>query len=276
MFEILTSPDALIALLTLTFLEIILGIDNIIFISLAASKLPKEHQRKATNIGLLLAMVIRVILLFGISWLVAMEAPFWHINLPWIKAGISGQGVILFAGGLFLLYKSTSEIHEKVEDKGHDERVVKKGRSSTLTKAIVQITLINIVFSFDSILTAVGMTNGLGNNPTDALIIMVIAVMISVIIMMVFAAPVGRFVNEHPTVQLLGLAFLILIGFMLIAEGAHLSGLVVFGSEIGAIPKGYLYFTIAFSLFIEFINMRYRHRTSSIVTTNPLENNDVD
>ena len=276
MFEILTSPDALIALLTLTFLEIILGIDNIIFISLAASKLPKEHQRKATNIGLLLAMVIRVILLFGISWLVAMEAPFWHINLPWIKAGISGQGVILFAGGLFLLYKSTSEIHEKVEDKGHDERVVKKGRSSTLTKAIVQITLINIVFSFDSILTAVGMTNGLGNNPTDALIIMVIAVMISVIIMMVFAAPVGRFVNEHPTVQLLGLAFLILIGFMLIAEGAHLSGLVVFGSEIGAIPKGYLYFTIAFSLFIEFINMRYRHRTSSIVTTNQLENNDVD
>lgn len=132
------------------------------------------------------------------------------------------------------------------------------------------------MFSFDSILTAVGMTNGLGNNPTDALIIMVIAVMISVIIMMVFAAPVGRFVNEHPTVQLLGLAFLILIGFMLIAEGAHLSGLVVFGSEIGAIPKGYLYFTIAFSLFIEFINMRYRHRTSSIVTTNPLENNDVD
>ena len=274
MFEILTSPDALVALFTLTFLEIILGIDNIIFISLAASKLPKQHQKKATNIGLILAMLIRVILLFGISWLVAMEAPFWHFNLSWIKGGVSGQGLILFIGGLFLLYKSTSEIHEKVEDKGHDEREVKKGRATTLTKAIIQISLINIVFSFDSILTAVGMTNGIGNNPTDALIIMVIAVVISVLIMMAFAAPVGRFVNEHPTVQLLGLAFLILIGFMLIAEGAHLSDLEVFGSEVGTIPKGYLYFTIAFSLFIEFLNMRYRKRTSSIVTTTPEEENE--
>ena len=269
MFEILSSPDALVALLTLTFLEIILGIDNIIFISLAASKLPKEHQKKATNIGLMLAMIIRIILLFGISWLVAMEAPFWHINLSWVKGGISGQGIILFIGGLFLLYKSTSEIHEKVEDKGHDEREIKKSRSTTLTKAIIQISLINIVFSFDSILTAVGMTNGIGNNPTDALIIMVIAVVVSVLIMMAFAAPVGRFVNEHPTVQLLGLSFLILIGFMLIAEGAHLSHLEIFGSKVGVIPKGYLYFTIAFSLFIEFINMRFRKRTSSIVSNEP-------
>jgi len=271
MFDILTSPDALIALLTLTFLEIILGIDNIIFISLAASKLPKKHQKKATNIGLFLAMIIRIILLFGISWLVAMEAPFWHINLPWIKAGISGQGLILIIGGLFLLYKSTSEIHEKVEDKGHDEREVKKRRSTTLTKAIIQICLINIVFSFDSILTAVGMTNGISGNPTDALIIMVIAVVISVLVMMIFAAPVGRFVNEHPTIQLLGLAFLILIGFMLIAEGAHLSHLEIFNSQVGTIPKGYLYFTIAFSLFIEFINMRYRKRTSSIVSNKEQE-----
>lgn len=266
MFEILTNPDALFALLTLTFLEIILGIDNIIFISLASSKLPKEHQKKATNIGLLLAMLIRVILLFGISWLVALEAPFWNFSLPWIKGGVSGQGLILFIGGLFLLYKSTSEIHDKVEDKGHAEREVKKARATTLTKAIIQICLINIVFSFDSILTAVGMTNGIGNTPTDALIIMVIAVVISVLIMMIFANPVGRFVTEHPTVQLLGLSFLILIGFMLIAEGAHLSHLVVFGSSIGVIPKGYLYFTIAFSLFIEFINMKYRKKTNGNAT----------
>ncbi len=276
MFEILTSPDALVALFTLTFLEIVLGIDNIIFISLAASKLPKEHQKKATNVGLVLAMLIRIILLFGISWLVAMEAPFWHINLPWIQAGVSGQGLILIAGGLFLLYKSTSEIHEKVEDKGHDEREVKKGRKTTLTKAIIQISLINIVFSFDSILTAVGMTNGISDDPNDALVIMVIAVVISVIIMMVFANPVGRFVNKHPTVQLLGLAFLILIGFMLIAEGAHLSHLVIFGGEVGTIPKGYLYFTIAFSLFIEFINMRYRKTTSEIVTTKPIEDEEIE
>ena len=274
MFEILTSPDALVALFTLTFLEIVLGIDNIIFISLAASKLPPQHQKKATNIGLFMAMIIRIILLFGISWLVAMEAPFWHINLPWLKAGVSGQGLILIAGGLFLIYKSTSEIHEKVEDKGHDEREVKKGRKTTLTKAVIQICLINIVFSFDSILTAVGMTNGIGDNPTDALIIMIIAVVVSVIIMMVFANPVGRFVTEHPTVQLLGLAFLILIGFMLIAEGAHLSHLEVFGSGIDTIPKGYLYFTIAFSLFIEFINIRYRKRTSGIVSNLPEDNGD--
>lgn len=274
MFEILTSPDALVALLTLTFLEIVLGVDNIIFISLAASKLPKEHQKKATNIGLFMAMIIRVILLFGISWLVAMEAPFWHVNLSWLKVGLSGQGLILFAGGLFLLYKSVSEIHEKVEDKGHDEREVSKRRKTTLTKAVIQICLINIVFSFDSILTAVGMTNGVGNTPTDALIIMIIAVVVSVIIMMIFANPVGRFVTKHPTVQLLGLSFLILIGFMLIAEGAHLSHLVVFGSEIGVIPKGYLYFTIAFSLLIEFINMKYRKTTSTIVSTLTEDNED--
>ncbi|MFT5986273.1 MAG: putative tellurium resistance membrane protein TerC, partial [Planctomycetota bacterium] len=175
MFEILTAPDALVALLTLTFLEIVLGVDNIIFISLAASKLPKEHQKKATNIGLFMAMIIRVILLFGISWLVAMEAPFWHVSLSWFKVGLSGQGLILLAGGLFLLYKSVSEIHEKVEDKGRDEREVAKGRKTTLTKAVIQICLINIVFSFDSILTAVGMTNGVGNTPSDALIIMIIA-----------------------------------------------------------------------------------------------------
>jgi predicted tellurium resistance membrane protein TerC len=271
MFDILTTPDALMALLTLTILEIVLGIDNIIFISLAASKLKKDLQKKATNVGLFLAMLIRIILLFGISWLVAMEAPFWHVNLSWFKVGVSGQAIILFAGGLFLLYKSVSEIHEKVEDKGHDEREVRKGRSTTLTKAIVQITLINIVFSFDSILTAVGMTNGVGETPQDALIIMIIAVVVSVIIMMLFANPVGKFVTKHPTVQILGLSFLILIGFMLIAESAHLSHLIVFEQEIGAIPKGYLYFTIAFSLFIEFLNMRYRRKTSDIVTTVKLD-----
>ncbi len=271
MFEILTSPDALVALLTLTFLEIVLGIDNIIFISLASSKLKPEHQKKAVNIGLFMAMIIRIILLFGISWLVAMEAPFWSLHLSWLDVGISGQSLILFAGGMFLLYKSTTEIHEKVEDKGHDEREVKKGRATTLSKAIIQICLINIVFSFDSILTAIGMTNGIGESPEDALVIMVIAVVVSVIIMMAFASPVGRFVNKHPTVQLLGLAFLILIGFMLIAEAAHLSHLAIFDQEVGTIPKGYLYFTIAFSLFIEFINMRYRKKTSDIVTTVPLE-----
>ncbi|MEW7280274.1 TerC family protein [Aquimarina sp. 2201CG1-2-11] len=264
MLEIFTSADAWVALLTLTFLEIVLGIDNIIFISLASNKLPSEQQKKATNIGLLLAMVMRIVLLFGISLLVAMEAPFWHINLPWIEAGISGQAVILFGGGLFLLYKSVHEIHEKVDEKGEEEKEIEAKSSSTLSKAILQITLINVVFSFDSILTAVGMTNGLSDNPNDALIIMVIAVVISVLIMMIFANPVGRFVNKHPSVQILGLAFLILIGFMLIAEAAHLSHLKIFESEVGTIPKGYLYFTIAFSLFVEFVNFKLRKKQKKV------------
>ncbi len=260
MFEIFTSPDAWVALLTLTFLEIVLGIDNIIFISIASSKLPEKQQKKATNIGLLLAMVMRIVLLFGISLLVAMEAPFWHINLPWVEAGISGQALILFGGGMFLLYKSVHEIHEKVDEKGEEEKELEAKSSSTLSNAIVQITLINVVFSFDSILTAVGMTNGLSDNPNDALIIMVIAVVVSVLIMMLFATPVGRFVNKHPSVQILGLSFLILIGFMLIAEAAHLAHLQLFETEVGTIPKGYLYFTIAFSLLIEFLNFRLRKK----------------
>lgn len=258
MFEIFTSPDAWIALLTLTFLEIVLGIDNIIFISIAAGKLEKKDRKKATNIGLVLAMAMRIVLLFGITWLVSLKKPFWIIDTSWITGGISWQALILFLGGLFLLYKSTKEIHEKVEDRGHDEREVKKGQSSSLSNAIVQITVINIVFSFDSILTAIGMTNGISPNPNDALILMIVAVVISVIIMMLFANPVGDFVNRHPSIQVLGLSFLILIGFMLIAEAAHLSHLIVFDNEIGAIPKGYLYFAIAFSLLVEFLDMRMR------------------
>ncbi|SDQ77565.1 TerC family protein [Flagellimonas zhangzhouensis] len=260
MFDIFASPDAWMALLTLTFLEIVLGIDNIIFISIAAGKLEKKNRRKATNIGLLLAMVMRIILLFGITWLTKMKKPFLVIDESWITGGISWQAIILFGGGLFLLYKSTHEIHEKIEDRGHDEREVAKSRSSSLMNAIVQITVINIVFSFDSILTAIGMTNGISPNPNDALILMITAVVISVLIMMLFANPVGEFVNNHPSIQVLGLSFLILIGFMLIAESAHLSHLVIFDNEVGAIPKGYLYFAIAFSLMVEFINLRIQKK----------------
>ncbi|WP_396637923.1 TerC family protein [Maribacter sp. R77961] len=262
MFEIFTSPDAWIALLTLTFLEIVLGIDNIIFISIAAGKLKQSQRKKATNIGLVLAMVMRIVLLFGISMLTAMKKPFWVIDGDWITGGISGQSIILFGGGLFLLYKSTKEIHEKVEDRGHDEREVTNARGNTLTKAIIQITIINIVFSFDSILTAIGMTNGISPNPNDALLLMVIAVVISVIIMMLFANPVGDFVSKHPSIQILGLSFLILIGFMLIAEAAHLSHLIVFGNEVGTIPKGYLYFAIAFSLMVEFFDLRMKKNST--------------
>ena len=248
------STGVWMSLLTLTFLEIVLGVDNIIFISIAASKLPEEQQKKATNIGLILAMVLRILLLFGISILIAMKEPWLELDNSWITAGFSGQSIILIIGGLFLLYKSVSEIHHKLE--GDDHLGGEGGKKSTMTNAIVQITLINIVFSFDSILTAVGMTNGL----YGALLIMIIAVVASVLIMMLFANPVGRFVNKHPTIQMLGLAFLILIGFMLIIEGGHLAHMKIMGSEIGAVPKGYLYFAIAFALLVEFLNMRIRKK----------------
>jgi len=243
-----------VSLLTLTFLEIVLGIDNIIFISIASNKLPQEDRPKATNLGMLLAMAMRIVLLFGVSILVAMEEPWLKFDLDWLSAGFSGQSIILIIGGLFLLYKSTTEIRHKLEEGEHASDAQAGGAKKTLSSVIMQITLINIVFSFDSILTAVGMTNGV----SGALVIMIIAVVISVLIMMLFATPVANFVNQHPTIQMLGLAFLILIGFMLITEGAHLAHLQITGTEIGAVPKGYLYFAIAFSLFVEFLNMRLR------------------
>lgn len=252
MWSQLFTAENLVSLLTLTFLEIVLGIDNIIFISIAANKLTPKDQPKARNIGLILAMVFRVALLFGISLLISLSEPFTHFNWGWFEGGISGQGLILFVGGLFLIYKSTSEIHHKLEgdprteETGTPANAVRKGLSSV----IVQIALINIVFSIDSILTAIGLTQNVA--------VMIVAVVLSVIIMMLFSGPVGRFVNEHPSVQMLGLAFLIMIGFMLIAEAAHLGEVVVFGAAIGSIPKGYLYFAIAFSLLVEFLNMRLR------------------
>ncbi|NJB85774.1 putative tellurium resistance membrane protein TerC [Lewinella marina] len=261
MFEIpdFGSGAVWLSLLTLTFLEIVLGIDNIIFISIASGKLKSEEDRKkATNIGLILAMALRIVLLFGVSWLVSLNNPWFEFDWGWASGGFTGQSLILLAGGIFLLYKSTSEIHHKLEGDEHvegDPGTPSVGAS--LRSVIIQITIINIVFSFDSILTAVGMTNGL----VGALIVMIIAVVASVGVMMAFAVPVGNFVNRNPTIQMLGLAFLILIGFMLIVEGAHLGDLVVFENHIGTVPKGYLYFAIAFSLLVEFLNMRIRPKS---------------
>ena len=250
--EVFLNPDAWIALLTLTFLEIVLGIDNIIFISIVTGKLPQEHRKKATKIGMFLAMFMRIVLLFGITILIAMKEPWFTINFSWLNAQISGQSVILFLGGLFLIYKSTKEIHEKVDLKGEEEKELKQSATKSFRSVILQIILIDLVFSFDSILTAVGMTNGV----PGALYIMIAAVIISVIIMMQFAVPVGSFVNKHPSIQILGLSFLILIGFMLVTESAHLSNALVFGNHVTPVPKGYLYFAISFSLLVEILNMK--------------------
>lgn len=259
--EILFTPNALMALLTLTFLEIILGIDNIVFLSIVSGKLKAEDQPKARRVGLLLAMLFRIILLFGITWVLSLQDVILHIDWGFFEASITGQSLIIFGGGLFLLYKSVSEIHHKLEGEEEGE----KGKASgTLGQAILQIALLNIVFSFDSILTAVGMVSmkepaegGFGYE--GALIIMILSVVISIIIMMIFAGPVSKFVNEHPTIQILGLSFLILIGVMLLAEGSHLAHFR-FGNdvEVNSIPKGYLYFSIFFSLFVEFLNLRMK------------------
>lgn len=257
--EIFLTVDTWIALLTLTFLEIVLGIDNIIFISITAGKLPQNQIKKATNIGLLFAMIFRIILLIGVSYLIAMKEPLFSIDLSWLKAGISGQSLILLAGGFFLLYKSTREIHQKVEGIEHSSKTSKKSKIS-ITGVIIQIILIDIVFSFDSVLTAVGMTNGI----EGALIIMITAVIISILVMIIFAVPVGTFVNKHPTIQMLALSFLILIGFMLVTESAHSANAEIFGNQVGAIPKGYLYFAIAFSLGVEALNLRAKKKSEKL------------
>ena len=250
--EIFSNPNAWIALLTLTFLEIVLGIDNIIFISIVTGKLPEEKRKKATKLGMFLAMFMRILLLFGVTLLIAMKEPWFSFDWGFLSAQVSGQSVILLLGGLFLIYKSTKEIHEKVDNKGEEEKSIGQKAKATFGNVIVQIILIDIVFSIDSILTAVGMTNGVAGS----LYIMITAVVISVFIMMQFAVPVGNFVNRNPSIQILGLAFLILIGLMLITEAAHLSNALVFGDHVTPLPKGYLYFAIAFSLLVELLNMK--------------------
>lgn len=262
MLDFLLSSDAIMALLTLTFLEIILGIDNIVFISIAANKLPQHQRSKTTNIGLLLAMVQRIILLFFVSFLVGLKEPFYTIQTSWLTVAISIQAIILLSGGLFLIFKSTSEIRDKIETPSRNLGITKSEKIKSLSQAVVQILVIDFIFSIDSILTAVGMTNGLHQNHNYNLVLMIIAVVVSVLIMIGFANPIRKFIDLHPSMQILGLAFLILIGFMLITEAAHISETKFFGRTVGAIPKGYLYFAIAFSLFVEFLSFRINKKKS--------------
>jgi predicted tellurium resistance membrane protein TerC len=256
--EAFLTPEIIGAFLTLTFLEIVLGIDNILFISIIAAKLPEAKQQLVTRVGLLLAMLFRITMLLGISWLIALQKPFFEVHNNIFSTAVSGQAVVLLLGGFFLLYKSTKEIFEKVEDPSSDAPTATKAELS-FGQAIVQIVLIDMVFSFDSILTAVGMTNGI----TNAFWVMVAAVVIAVVVMMLFAHPVGKFINKHPSLQILGLSFLLLIGFMLLAEAANLSHTKVLNTTVGSIPKGYLYFAISFSILVEFLNMRRKKGTKT-------------
>lgn len=230
--EWITDPQSLAALLTLTVLEIVLGIDNIIFISILSGKLPKEKQKKARLVGLSLAMFTRILFLFSISLIIKLTEPFFTI----FEIAISGRDLILIIGGLFLLAKSTMEIHSKLE--GQEEHHEVKAKVS-FAGVIVQILLLDIVFSLDSVITAVGMANELA--------VMVAAVVIAVIFMMFFSGSISDFVEAHPTIKILALSFLLLIGFSLIVEGLHQH-----------IPKGYIYFAMAFSVFVEMLNLRMR------------------
>ncbi len=232
--EWITDPQALIALLTLTILEIVLGIDNIIFISILSGKLPKSEQKKGRLVGLALAMLTRILLLFSISLIVKLTEPFFIVY----GLGISGRDLILILGGLFLLAKSTMEIHSKLE--GEEEHHNVKTKAS-FASVIIQILLLDVVFSLDSVITAIGMANDLP--------VMIIAVVIAVIFMMFFSGSISDFVEKHPTIKILALSFLLLIGFSLIIEGMHQH-----------IPKGYIYFAMAFSVFVEMLNLKMRKK----------------
>ena len=239
----LTSPEAWVALVALTALEIVLGIDNIIFISILTGKLPQELRARARTLGLALAMILRIALLFSITWIIQLTSPIFEL----FGQGISGRDLILIAGGLFLLGKATQEIHQKLEGE-HGQ--ANASISASFTSVLVQIMLLDIVFSIDSVITAVGMANELG--------VMVTAVVIAVGTMMILAGPISAFVERHPTVKMLALSFLILIGMSLVTEGL--------GQHI---PKGYLYFAMGFSVFVEALNLRLRRSTSSIDLRSP-------
>ena len=233
--ESLKDPQLWISLVTLTLLEIVLGIDNIVFISILAGKLPRERQHKARQLGLGLALITRILLLCGLAWMVKLTTPLFSV----FSHGVSGRDLILIAGGLFLLGKSTHEIHDKLE--GEDGAVTRR-LPPTFVAVIIQILLLDIVFSLDSVITAVGMAKQLG--------VMIAAVIIALVFMMFFSKYISDFVERHPTLKMLALSFLLLIGCALVAEGFHKE-----------IPKGYIYFAMAFSVGVEMVNLKLRTKT---------------
>ncbi len=235
MFELFLDPANWIAIATLTLLEVVLGIDNIVFIAIVASRLPEERQAFARKVGLGLALVTRLVLLFGISWVIGLERPLFE--LPLIGVGVSGRDLLLLGGGLFLIAKATQEIYHKTE--GVEEAAHTEVKAASMGGVLMQIALMDMIFSLDSIITAVGMV--------DEIVLMVVAVVIAIGVMIAFADPVSEFVNENPSVRILALAFLLLIGVLLVAEGTG-----------RGIEKGYIYFAMGFSLLVELLNMRYR------------------
>lgn len=250
MLEQFLTPDALIGLLTLTLMEIILGIDNIVFISIIAGKLPEKDQPRARTVGLAIAMLFRIALLLGIKWLMSLQNDLFTLGIDgWFSTGISAKDLILLAGGLFLIGKSVTEMHSKLEGL---EEPGQQAKVTSFISVIVQIILIDMVFSFDSILTAVGLA--------EHVEIMIAAVVISMVIMIIFAGKISDFINRRPTVKMLALSFLILIGFMLVLEALDRH-----------IDKGYIYFAMAFSLVVEMLNQRLRKDAPAVELREPMK-----
>ena len=238
--SVLFTADGIIGLLTLTILELVLGIDNVVFISIIAGRLPEKEQPKARNVGLALAMVMRICLLFGITWVIGLTEPV----LTLFEHPFSVKDLILIAGGLFLMYKSTTEIHKKITHLEEDHLPSASKKKGKFAGIVLQIVLIDLVFSFDSVLNAVGLT--------DIILVMIIAVVISIIIMMLFAGKISAFVNKYPAIKMLALSFLLMIGLMLVIEGINDPHI--------HIPKGYIYFGMAYALLVELLNMRVRKK----------------
>jgi predicted tellurium resistance membrane protein TerC len=248
-FSWISQPETWIAFFTLVALELVLGVDNVIFISILAGKLPQQDQQRARTTGIALAVITRILLLFSLSWIIGLVEPL--ISVPWLGGvviDISGRDLILLAGGLFLIWKSTREIHDKLEGtEGHASAKV----NATFASVIIQILLLDVVFSLDSVITAVGMV--------DELVIMIVAVIAAALVMIFTAGPISKFVEEHPTIKILALSFLLLIGFTLLLEGFHQH-----------IPKGYIYFAMGFSVLVEVLNLRVRTKA-----TNPVHLRDA-
>ena len=238
LFELFTQTETYISLITLLFMEVVLGIDNIIFISIITGKLPDEIQEKARVIGLSLAVLFRIILLLCIVWIAGLVEPLFTV----FNFDVSGRDLVLIGGGLFLITKSTLEIHSKIE--GGEEAEERSKATTRFATVIIHIVMLDIVFSFDSVITAIGLVKHVA--------IMVIAILLSLVVMIVFARKVSKFINKNPTITMLALAFLLMIGLLLFAEGFHIE-----------VPKGYVYFAMAFSVFVELLNMRLRKKTKS-------------
>ncbi len=255
--EWLSNPQVYIALITLTILEIVLGVDNIVFLTILSGKLPADQQEKGRKTGLILAVIPRVALLLTIGWIIRLNTPLFHLPFPETDKehgtgdmGITGQNLVFILGGLYLMYNSVKEIHHKLESKGGETEETESTGTVTFGGIMLQIMAVNVVFSLDSVITAVGMVEParVGGNPI-AIGVMIGAVLLSTLVMLGFAGPVGQYVEKHPTVKMLALSFLILIGVNLLGEGFHQH-----------IPKGYTYFAMAFAIGVEMLNLRVRKR----------------